>query len=130
MTVEEFQSALKSVCLGKEYDDLPSAFKQFITAMFNAIDTDGEKEEISADSIFSFSIISGNGCIGLAEYRHDCVARQAVASVDDIDKAFRLISDLGVVTRTRYQQLFAQYLGDTDTNCQGCLLFGPLPVVK
>ena len=45
MTVEEFQTAVKSVCLEKEYDDLPSAFKQFITAMFNTIDTDGEKKD-------------------------------------------------------------------------------------
>ena len=42
MTVEEFQTAVQSVCLDKEYDDLPSAFKQFITAMFNTIDTDGQ----------------------------------------------------------------------------------------
>ena len=45
MTVEEFQTAVKSVCLEKEYDDLPSAFKQFITAMFNTIDTDGKKQK-------------------------------------------------------------------------------------
>ena len=42
VTVEEFQTAVQSVCLDKEYDDLPSAFKQFITAMFNTIDTDGQ----------------------------------------------------------------------------------------
>ena len=54
MTVDEFQSALKSVCLGKEYDDLPSAFKQFITAMFNTIDTDGENEQVSSDSNVSY----------------------------------------------------------------------------
>ena len=46
MTVEEFQAAIKSVCIGKDYDDLPSAFKQFITAMFNTIDTDGEQDEL------------------------------------------------------------------------------------
>ena len=43
VTVEEFQISLKSVCQGKEYDDLPSAFKQWIVAIFNTIDTDGEK---------------------------------------------------------------------------------------
>ena len=43
VTVEEFQTAVQSVCLDKEYDDLPSAFKQFITAMFNTIDTDGRR---------------------------------------------------------------------------------------
>jgi len=112
VTVEEFQTAVQSVCLDKEYDDLPSAFKQFITAMFNTIDTDGD------------------GFIGLEEYRYDCVTRQAVTSVEDIDKAFSKISESGGLTRTRYQQLFAQYLGDTDKDSQGCFLFGPLPVVK
>ena len=34
------------------------------------------------------------------------------------------------VCRTRYQQLFAQFLGDTDPTCDGCFLFGPLPLVK
>ena len=76
------------------------------------------------------SFFAGDGFVGLEEYRYDCVTRQAVSSVADIDKAFDRISESGGVTRTRYQQLFAQYLGDTDKNCQGCFLFGPLPVVK
>ena len=42
MTVEEFQTSLKNVCQGKDYDDLPSSFKQWIVAMFNTIDTDGK----------------------------------------------------------------------------------------
>ena len=42
MTIEEFQSALKNVSQGKEYDELPSTFKQWIVAMFNTIDTDGK----------------------------------------------------------------------------------------
>ena len=71
-----------------------------------------------------------DGFIGLEEYRYDCVTRQAVTSVDDIDKAFAKISESGGVTRTRYQQLFAEYLGDTDTSSPGCALFGPLPAVK
>ena len=41
VTVEEFQTSVKNVCQGKEYDDLPSSFKQWIVAMFNTIDTDG-----------------------------------------------------------------------------------------
>ena len=76
------------------------------------------------------NVIPGDGFIGLEEYRYDCVTRQAVSSVSDIDKAFGVISESGGVTRTRYQQLFAQYLGDTDNTYHGCFLFGPLPLVK
>ena len=43
MTIEEFQTSVKNVCQGKEYDDLPSSFKQWIVAMFNTIDTDGKE---------------------------------------------------------------------------------------
>ena len=81
-------------------------------------------------SLFVNFCIQGDGFIGLEEYRFDCVTRQAVVSVADIDKAFTVISESGGVTRTRYQQLFAQYLGDTETSCPGCLLFGPIPLVK
>jgi len=112
VTIEEFQTSLKNVCQGKEYDDLPSSFKQWIVAMFNTIDTDGD------------------GFIGLDEYRYDCVNRQAVTQLQDLDKAFKKIAENGGVTRTRYQQLFAQFLGDTDPTCDGCFLFGPLPLVK
>jgi len=112
VTIEEFQSALKNVSQGKEYDELPSTFKQWIVAMFNTIDTDGD------------------GFIGLDEYRYDCVNRQAVTKIQDLDKAFKRISENGGVTRTRYQQLFAQFLGDTDPSCDGCFLFGPLPLIK
>ena len=80
--------------------------------------------------IFNANYSAGDGFIGLEEYRYDCVTRQAVTSVEDIDKAFSKISESGGLTRTRYQQLFAQYLGDTDKDSQGCFLFGPLPVVK
>ena len=51
VTVEEFQTSVKNVCQGKEYDDLPSSFKQWIVAMFNTIDTDGTKV-FSAKDIF------------------------------------------------------------------------------
>ena len=40
--MEEFQTSLKNVCQGKEYDDLPSSFKLWIVAVFNTIDSDGE----------------------------------------------------------------------------------------
>ena len=65
----------------------------------------------------------GDGFVGLEEYRYDCVNRQAVASIDDIDKAFDRISESGGVTRTRYQQLFAQYLGDTNKDASFLVLF-------
>jgi len=73
---------------------------------------------------------AGDGFIGLDEYRYDCVNRQAVTQLQDLDKAFKKIAENGGVTRTRYQQLFAQFLGDTDPTCDGCFLFGPLPLVK
>ena len=37
---------MKNVSQGKEYDELPSTFKQWIVAMFNTIDTDGKSIEL------------------------------------------------------------------------------------
>ena len=51
---------------------------------------------------------AGDGFIGLEEFRYDCVSRQAVAKLQDLDQAFTRQAENGGVTRTRYQQLFAQ----------------------
>ena len=45
---------MKNVSHGKEYDELPSTFKQWIVAMFNTIDTDGINFTIS----FPFKIVA------------------------------------------------------------------------
>lgn len=42
---------------------------------------------------------SGDGFIGLEEYRYDCVNRQAVTNIKDLDKAFKKISENGGITR-------------------------------
>ena len=56
MTVEEFQTSLKNVCQGKDYDDLPSSFKQWIVAMFNTIDTDGQLEYLTLNIFNNFYV--------------------------------------------------------------------------
>ena len=42
---------------------------------------------------------AGDGFIGLDEYRYDCVNRQAVTQLQDLDKAFKKIAENGGVTR-------------------------------
>ena len=39
---EEFMGGVETACKGKNYDDLPEAFKFFIEAQFRTIDVDGE----------------------------------------------------------------------------------------
>ena len=95
---------MKNVCQGKDYDDLPSSFKQWIVAMFNTIDTDGkiyEQTLIEYQMFYSnlYKYYSGDGFIGLEEYRYDCVNRQAVTNIKDLDKAFKKISENGGITR-------------------------------
>ena len=78
--------------------DEVSAFKQWIVAMFNTIDTDGTF--ILWQNIYPKSqIFAGDGFIGLEEYRYDCVNRQAVTNIKDLDKAFKIISENGGITR-------------------------------
>ena len=54
-------------------------------------------------------------------YEHQCITQLQGVPINCINCG---------VCRTRYQQLFAQFLGDTDPTCDGCFLFGPLPLVK
>jgi len=112
VSLSELQVALRVLCLGKDFDDMPSAFRQFITAMFNTIDADGD------------------GFIGLEEYRYDCINRQPVGSIDEIDRCFEKISTNGGVTRAQYENMFAKYLGSQDSKAKFCHLFGPLPLLK
>jgi Ca2+-binding EF-hand superfamily protein len=117
VTVNEFQSALQSCCMGKEYKDLPWAFRAFIETTFSSVDQDGD------------------GSVGLEEYRYDCVSRMAYSSVDDLDSAFnKMLTDSdrkeGGITLARYKELYAQFLGNPDEGCSACYLFGPLPPIE
>merc|ERR1712080_377892 len=111
---EEFMKGVEGACKGKAYQQFPEAFKFFIESCFRTLDADGD------------------GSIGLDEFRYDCVSRMAYASVQDLDDAYeRLLNDedkkLGGITLERYQELYAQFLGNPDENCSASYLFGPLP---
>lgn len=113
VTVDEFKKAVQNSCIGKRYDDFPQAMKAFIETNFRMID------------------INCDGIIGIEEYRYDCVQRMVVDDIKVIDEAFNsLLNDddrrKGGISLSRYQELFAQYLGDQSDNCQSSLLFGPL----
>ncbi|XP_053611080.1 sarcoplasmic calcium-binding protein, alpha chain isoform X1 [Plodia interpunctella] len=115
ITVEEFKQAVKNSCLGKRYDDFPQAMKAFIESNFRMID------------------INADGVIGVEEYRYDCVQRMVLEDIKVIDDAFdSLLNDddrrKGGITMSRYQELFAQFLGDVNDNCQAKHLFGPLEI--
>lgn len=117
VTVDEFQSALQTACIGKSYAQLPFPFKAFIESNFSSVDQDGD------------------GCVGLEEYRYDCVSRMAYPSIEDLDEAFnKMLNDKdkkeGGITLARYQELYAQFLGNPDQNASACYLFGPLPLIQ
>merc|ERR1712002_731995 len=90
-----------------EYDDFPSAFKVFITNQFKTID------------------VNGDGVVGVDEYRLDCITRSAFAKLctEEDKKA-------GGINQTRYQELYADFISNTDETSNACYLFGPLKVVE
>ncbi|KAJ2940416.1 hypothetical protein O0L34_g96 [Tuta absoluta] len=113
ISVEEFKTAVKSNCVGKKYENFPQAMKAFIESNFRMID------------------INTDGVIGVEEFRYDCIQRMVVDDVKLIDDAFNsLLNDddrkVGGLTIARYQELFAQFLGDESDTCQARHLFGPL----
>ncbi|XP_022823162.1 sarcoplasmic calcium-binding protein 1 isoform X1 [Spodoptera litura] len=113
ITVDEFKQAVKNSCVGRRYEDFPQAMKAFIETNFRMID------------------INMDGVIGIEEYRYDCVQRMVLEDIKVIDDAFNsLLNDddrrKGGLTLSRYQELFAQFLGDDGDDCQAKHLFGPL----
>ncbi|KAG7311996.1 hypothetical protein JYU34_001436 [Plutella xylostella] len=113
ISVDEFKQAVKNSCVGKKYEDFPQAMRAFIEANFRMID------------------INSDGVMGVEEYRYDCVQRMVVEEIKVIDDAFNsLLNDddrkLGGLTLSRYQELFALFLGDTSEDCPAKHLFGPL----
>lgn len=113
ITVDEFKKAVQTSCVGKTYPEFPQAMKMFIDSNFTTID------------------INGDGVIGKEEFRYDCVSRSPFDSVEVLDEAFdKLLNDddrrRGGITLSRYQELYAQFLGNADEKCPAVYLFGPL----
>jgi len=117
VTSEEFKKGIELSCKGKGFAALPSAFKFFIDAQFRTIDVDGD------------------GSVGLTEFRVDCVNRMAYKDIKELDAAYdKLLNDddkkAGGITLARYQELYAQFIGNPDETCNACYLFGPLQVIE
>jgi Ca2+-binding EF-hand superfamily protein len=114
VTTEEFKKAIQNHCVGKSYNDFPKAFKAFIDGFFRTVDVDGD------------------GTVGINEYRTDCVQRMAYKTIAELDASYeKLLNDddkkAGGITLPRYQELYAQFIGNPDEKCNACHLFGPLP---
>ncbi|XP_071451429.1 sarcoplasmic calcium-binding protein 1 isoform X1 [Hetaerina americana] len=113
ITTDEFKTAVKQTCIGKTYAEFPQAMKMFIDSNFTTID------------------INGDGVIGAEEFRYDCITRSPFDTVEVLDDAYnKLLNDddrrRGGLTLARYQELYAQFLGNADENCPAVYLFGPL----
>merc|ERR1719411_1050743 len=116
VSTDEFIKGVEKSAQGKAFADLPAAFKHFIQDQFRTIDVDGD------------------GTVGLTEFRVDCVNRMAYKTIGELDAAYeKLLNDddkkAGGITLERYQELYAQFIGNPDETCNACFLFGPLEVI-
>jgi len=114
---EEFMKGINLSCKGKSFSELPATFKFFIAEQFKTIDVDGD------------------GTVGLTEFRVDCVNRMAYKSIKELDDAYaKLLNDddkkAGGISLARYQELYAQFIGNPDESCPAVNLFGPLSVIE
>lgn len=114
VTTDEFKKAIQNHCVGKSYKEFPKAFKSFIDGFFRTVD------------------VNGDGNVGIDEYRLDCVQRMAYKTIEELDASFEKLLNAddkkaGGITLPRYQELYAQFIGNPDEKCNACHLFGPLP---
>jgi Ca2+-binding EF-hand superfamily protein len=112
ITTEEFKEAVRKTCCGKKYGDFPQAMKAFIDSNFRLMD------------------INTDGVIGIEEFRYNAIQRLATDNIKIVDDAFNsLLNDndkkAGGLTIARYQDLYAEYMGNPEFN-NACYLFGPL----
>ncbi|XP_057335820.1 sarcoplasmic calcium-binding protein 1 [Microplitis mediator] len=113
VTVEEFKEAVQKSCMGRTYRDFPQAMKLFIDSHFKLVD------------------INEDGLIAAEEYRYNCASRIPLDSIDALNEAYQsLLTDddrrRGGLTLARFQELYAQFLGNPDETCPAVHLFGPL----
>lgn len=114
ITTEEFKTAVKQTCVGKPYADFPKAMKAFIEAHYKLMD------------------INNDGLVSIEEYRYNCITRIAIDDIKLVDDSYNsLVSDednkRGGMTLERYQELYAQFLGNENPKCPAIFLFGPIP---
>jgi Ca2+-binding EF-hand superfamily protein len=117
VTVEEFKQGVQTVCVGKKFEQFPQSLKHAINCKFHATD------------------LNGDGKVSLEEYRMDCVNRSAFQDIQEIDDCFnKLVTDedkaKGGITKDRYQELYAQFIGSAEGDVPGSYLFGPLTVYE
>jgi Ca2+-binding EF-hand superfamily protein len=113
ISIEEFKEAVCKCCLGRKYDDFPQAMKMFIDSNFKMMD------------------INDDGVIGVDEFRYNYITKFAVEDIKVVDNAFdKLLNDedrkRGGLTLSRYQELYAQFLGNREEDNCSVYLFGPL----
>ncbi|XP_043216112.1 sarcoplasmic calcium-binding protein 1-like isoform X3 [Amphibalanus amphitrite] len=113
VSVEEFKSAVKNACVGKPFDAFPGALKAFISSHFGTVD------------------VNGDGLVGVEEYRVDCCSRQAYSDIKEIDDAYNKLCSAedkkkGGIDLKRFQELYAQFIGNPDETIGAVYLFGPL----
>ncbi|XP_055600511.1 sarcoplasmic calcium-binding protein 1 [Uranotaenia lowii] len=114
ITTDEFKAAVKQTCVGKAYADFPKAMKAFIDAHYQMMD------------------INNDGLVSIEEYRYNCITRIAVDDIKTIDESYnQLVSDednkRGGITLQRYQELYAQFMGNESDKCSAIFLYGPIP---
>ncbi|XP_044738804.1 sarcoplasmic calcium-binding protein 1 isoform X2 [Chrysoperla carnea] len=112
ISTDEFKEAVQQTCIGRKYEDFPQAMKMFIDYNFKMVD------------------LNDDGIITADEYRFSCVTKFAIDDIESVDESFdNLLNDddrrRGGITLSRYQELYADFLGNPD-ECPGIYLFGPL----
>ncbi|KXJ70436.1 hypothetical protein RP20_CCG023642 [Aedes albopictus] len=84
------------------------------------------------DAHYQMMDINNDGLVSIEEYRYNCISRIAMDDIKKVDDSYnQLVSDednkRGGITLQRYQELYAQFMGNESDKCAAIYLYGPIP---
>ncbi|KAF0314153.1 Sarcoplasmic calcium-binding protein 1 [Amphibalanus amphitrite] len=126
VSVEEFKSAVKNACVGKPFDAFPGALKAFISSHFGTVD-DGQV------SVEEFKCAIKDTCLNKEYDELPDALRAFIGSLFSTVDVNGMVADWiaedkkkGGIDLKRFQELYAQFIGNPDETIGAVYLFGPL----
>ncbi|CAN7947371.1 unnamed protein product, partial [Ixodes pacificus] len=106
VTVEEFKQAVQNLCVGKTFEQFPQPLKHAINCKYATADANGtavtvatvdDESERQRRLLWLHArrcdvarvLLTRDGLLSLDEFRLECISRQAIRDLDEIDDCYQ-----------------------------------------